>query len=54
LSEEAILVWKEERKDETKDTHLGKLFQLPSVQEFLEWLEEESEEEGSDDDEDSD
>jgi translation initiation factor eIF-2B subunit epsilon len=55
LSEEALLAWKEERKDETEDTPLvGKLFHLQLVQEFLEWLEEESEEEGSDDDEDSD
>lgn len=46
LSEEALLAWAESRKSEpSADTPIGKLFQLPSVQDFLEWLEEDSEDE---------
>jgi translation initiation factor eIF-2B subunit epsilon len=50
LSEEAILAWAEERKKEPDDSPMGKLFHLASIQAFLEWLEEESEEEESDED----
>ncbi|KAG7369559.1 eIF4-gamma/eIF5/eIF2-epsilon domain containing protein [Nitzschia inconspicua] len=59
LSEEAILKWAAERKeDETKESSSAcvKLFQSQPIQDFLEWLEEESEDDdvndadGSDDD----
>jgi hypothetical protein len=54
LSEEAILSWAAERKDEPAGSPKGKLFQLQSIKDFLEWLEEESEGDDSDgDDEDS-
>ena len=54
LSEEAILSWAAERKDEPADSPQGKLFQLQSIKDFLEWLEEESEDDDSEgDDEDS-
>mmetsp|Transcript_32702 Transcript_32702/g.54802 ORF Transcript_32702/g.54802 Transcript_32702/m.54802 type:complete len:152 (+) Transcript_32702:23-478(+) len=53
LSEEAILKWAEERKQENDDSpddgdsswSRVKLFHSQPVQDFLEWLEEESEEE---------
>jgi translation initiation factor eIF-2B subunit epsilon len=54
LSEEAILAWAEERKQEPEDSPMGKLFHLASIQAFLEWLEEESEEEESGDEEEGD
>ena len=58
LSEEAILAWAGDRKEETNtESPVYNLFQLTSIQDFLEWLEEESEEEeeeDSDDDSDDD
>jgi translation initiation factor eIF-2B subunit epsilon len=53
LSEEAVLQWAAERKKEGESREEAssprvRLFQMPPVQDFLEWLEEES----SDDDED--
>lgn len=53
VSEEAILSWAAERKEEGEDTPRGKLFQQRPTQDFLEWLEEESEDE-EDSEEDSD
>jgi translation initiation factor eIF-2B subunit epsilon len=51
LSEEAILAWAEERKSEpAKDTLVGRLFLLPSVQDFLEWLQDESDDSSSGED----
>lgn len=54
LSEDAILSWAAERKEEPADGPLRNLFQLQSIQDFLEWLEEESEEEEDSDDDGSD
>ena len=51
VSEEAILDWAKERNAEG-DTARGRLFRLKPVQDFLEWLQEESEEDGSEDDND--
>jgi translation initiation factor eIF-2B subunit epsilon len=53
LSEEAILSWAAERKEEPVDSALGKLFQMKSIQEFLEWLEEEDDEDSGDDSDES-
>jgi NDP-sugar pyrophosphorylase family protein len=54
LSEEAILLWAEEhREDNNDDDPRSKLFMMQSVQDFLEWLEQESEDE-DDSDDDSD
>jgi hypothetical protein len=54
VSEDAILSWAAERKDEPVGSPKGKLFQLQSIKDFLEWLEEESEGDDSEgDDEDS-
>ena len=50
LSEEAILAWAEQRKSES--TEKAKLLDLPSIQAFLEWLEESEEEDSSDEDDD--
>ena len=50
VSEEAILSWAAERKEEGEDTPRGKLFRQQPTQDFLEWLEEESEEEDEDSD----
>ena len=52
LSEEAILAWAEQRKSESSEK--AKLLELPSIQAFLEWLEESEEEDSSDDDDDDD
>lgn len=55
LSEETLLAWAEERKGEPADSDLGKLFAMESVQDFLEWLQEDEESDSDDDDsEDSD
>jgi hypothetical protein len=54
LSEEAILLWAEEHREDNKDDDpRSKLFMMQSVQDFLEWLEQESEDE-DDSDDDSD
>ena len=51
LSEEAILLWAEEhREDNNDDDPRSKLFMMQSVQDFLEWLEQESEDEDDSDD----
>ncbi|OEU10261.1 hypothetical protein FRACYDRAFT_194160 [Fragilariopsis cylindrus CCMP1102] len=51
LSEEAILLWAEEhREDNIDDDPRSKLFMMQSVQDFLEWLEQESEDEDDSDD----
>ena len=48
LSEEAILAWADERKSEPDiESPVGKLFRLPSVQDFLEWLQEDESEDSS-------
>ena len=47
VNEDAIFDWALERKDESKDSPLGRLFWQKPNQDFLEWLEEDS---GSDDD----
>jgi translation initiation factor eIF-2B subunit epsilon len=58
VNEDAIFDWAFERKDESKDSPLGRLFWQKPNQDFLEWLEEEdsgSDNDGEDDtDEDSD
>jgi translation initiation factor eIF-2B subunit epsilon len=55
VNEEAIFDWAAERKEEGTDTPRGKLFFQKPTQDFLEWLEEESDDESeSGDDEDSD
>jgi translation initiation factor eIF-2B subunit epsilon len=56
VSDEAILLWASERRDEEgSDSAVARLFQMKPVQEFLEWLEAESEEEsGSEESEDDD
>lgn len=52
LSEEAILLWAEERREDNDDDPRSKLFLKKSVQDFLEWLEQESEDEDDSDDSD--
>jgi translation initiation factor eIF-2B subunit epsilon len=58
VNEDAIFDWALERKDESKDNPLGRLFWQKPNQDFLEWLEKEdsgSDDDGEDDsDEDSD
>ena len=55
VNEEAVFLWAGERKDEDSDTPRGKLFSQKPTQDFLEWLEEDSDDESvSGDDEDSD
>jgi translation initiation factor eIF-2B subunit epsilon len=54
VSEEAILSWAAERREEGDDNPRGKLFRQQPTQDFLEWLEEESEEEDSSEEEESD
>ena len=44
VSEEAILSWAEDRREEV-DTVRGKLFHSQPVQDFIEWLQEESDDE---------
>jgi len=57
VSEDAILSWAAERREQCgrddgdRDSAVVKLFQLQPVQDFLEWLAEESEEDSDDDDE---
>jgi translation initiation factor eIF-2B subunit epsilon len=58
LSEEALLKWADERKQEVGSVQQEssarlELFRSQPVQDFLEWLEEESEEEDDDSDDDS-
>ena len=59
LSEEAILDWAEERRKAADDGNdntppaVLKLFQLESVQDFLEWLEEDDDDSDDSDDDDS-
>ena len=45
VSEEAILSWAAQRHEEGEDTPRGKLFHQQPTQDFLEWLEEESDDE---------
>jgi len=52
LSEEAILLWAKERREDNDDDFRSKLFVKKSVQDFLEWLEQESEDEDDSDDSD--
>lgn len=55
VSEEAILSWAAERREEgDDDSPRGKLFLQQPTQDFLEWLEEESEEGDSSEEEESD
>ncbi|KAL7500262.1 hypothetical protein ACHAWT_010981 [Skeletonema menzelii] len=56
VNEVAIFEWAEERKEEGKDSSRSALFWQQPTQDFLEWLEESSDEDSSDgsDDEDSD
>mmetsp|Transcript_9067 Transcript_9067/g.16578 ORF Transcript_9067/g.16578 Transcript_9067/m.16578 type:complete len:905 (-) Transcript_9067:54-2768(-) len=54
VNEEAIFEWALERKEEGKDSPMGVLFWQQPTQDFLEWLEEDSSDSGSDEDEDSD
>lgn len=57
VSEEAILSWAAERREEGEDTSRGKLFHQQPTQDFLEWLEQESEDEedsSEEEEEDSD
>lgn len=55
VNEEAIFEWAGERKDEGHDTPRGKLFFQKPTQDFLEWLEDESDDESdSGDEEESD
>jgi translation initiation factor eIF-2B subunit epsilon len=58
ISEETVLGWASERRKELaregEDNARAQLFQLPPVQDFLEWLEEESDEDASGDEEESD
>jgi translation initiation factor eIF-2B subunit epsilon len=51
VSEEAILSWAAERREEAQDTPRGKLFHQQPTQDFLEWLEEESDDEDESSDE---
>ena len=53
VSEEAVLAWAADRKEEDgdKDTPRGRLFRLAPLQEYLDWLDAESDD---DDDDDSD
>lgn len=53
VSDEAIFAWADERQNDG-DTPRGRLFRSKAVQEFLEWLREESDEEDDSEDEDSD
>ncbi len=53
ISDEAVLSWANLRREESKDTVVGKLFNQKHTQEFLEWIEEESSDDDSDDDDDS-
>eukprot|EP00536_Pseudo-nitzschia_multiseries_P004887 jgi/Psemu1/189252/e_gw1.86.40.1 len=58
LSEDAILAWATERRNETtsEDDPKQVLFQMPSIQEFVDWLEasdDEGDSDGSDSDSDS-
>jgi len=54
VSEEAILGWAAERRAEAEDSLRAKLFRLKPVQDFLEWLEKETEDEGDSDEEEED
>jgi hypothetical protein len=54
LSEEALQLWVEERKEDDINSKVGKLFAEPQVQAFVEWLQEEDDDdEEEDDDEDN-
>jgi len=57
LTEEALLQWITSREIEVKNNSISiekiKLFQQPSVQEFVEWLQGDEEEEEEEDDEDN-
>jgi len=55
VSEEAIIAWAESRREEDPASAIGKLFLQQPTQDFLEWLQEESESgSGSSDDDSSD
>lgn len=54
VNEEAIFEWAGERKDDGSDTSRGKLFLQKPTQDFLEWLEDESDDESGSEDDDSD
>lgn len=51
VSEEAILAWAVERRAESDDSARVKLFQSKAIQDFLEWVAEESEDDSDDEDE---
>jgi translation initiation factor eIF-2B subunit epsilon len=53
ISDEAVLSWANMRREESKDTLVGKLFNQKHTQEFLEWIEEESSDDDSDGDDSS-
>jgi translation initiation factor eIF-2B subunit epsilon len=53
VSEEAILSWAAERREDGDNNPRGVLFRQQPTQDFLEWLEAESEEESSEEDEES-
>ena len=50
ISEDALLKWIELRKSQGTTGKVGKLFFEPQVQEFVDWLLEESEDEDEDED----
>lgn len=55
VTEDAIIAWANKRRDENATTPKGKLFNQRPTQDFLKWLEENSEsEEESDEDDTSD
>jgi translation initiation factor eIF-2B subunit epsilon len=54
VSEEAILSWAAERREEEDDNPRGTLFRQQPTQDFLEWLEGESEEDSSEEEIESD
>ena len=54
VSEESILAWATSRREGDHTSAVGKLFLQQPTQEFIEWLQDESESEsGSDDDDES-
>lgn len=54
VSEEAILSWAAERREENKESPAGKIFNQQPTRDFLEWLEEDDDEDESDDEKDDD
>ena len=48
VSEEAILLWASERRNEDRNSLAGKIFNQQPTQDFLEWLEEDDDDESDD------